>query len=358
MKVVILAGGGGTRLWPLSRQSTPKQVLSILGKGSLLQQTYARLRIGFDKKDILISTGQEYERQVREHISGLPRNNIIVEPCARDSAGAIGLAASLVARDNPNEVLISVASDHWVDDGKKFVNLLKSAAQTARNNPDYTVLTGIKPLYPETGYGYIELDKKIVQEKEHSVYRVKRFIEKPKLLRARRFLEAKNFLWNPSWFAWRVDHLLSLFKEFLPKSYSVFSEITSASKKDLDRKIEKMFPRVESVAIDYGILEKAKKLLVLKTDIAWSDIGHWRSVAEMSQKDESGNVVNSRSILLDCKNNLISSQSKKLIAAIGVEDVVVIETNDAILVASKERAHEVKQIVEIIKGDAALKKYL
>jgi mannose-1-phosphate guanylyltransferase len=217
---------------------------------------------------------------------------------------------------------------------------------------------GIKPTYPETGYGYIQLNKKVVHNKSYKVYTVKKFIEKPELNKAQKFIKQSDYFWNPSWPAWRVDHLMSLYKKFLPKNYSILNKVSKAPETTLQKIINTEFPKLDSVAIDYGILEKAKDLLVMPTDIGWTDIGHWRSVAEMSKTDKDGNTVVGTSVLLDSSNNFLMSNSKKMIAAVGVKDLIMVETSDVVLLIEKSRAQEVKSIVQELRKKKKMKKYL
>ncbi|MBU2575622.1 hypothetical protein KKF64_00805 [Patescibacteria group bacterium] len=380
MKVVILAGGSGTRLWPLSRSSKPKQVMSIIGTKTLLQQTYKRLRLGFDAQDILVVTGKSHAQDVMHQLPQLPKENIFIEPVRRDSAGAIGLVASCIYARNPKEILISVHSDSWIDDDKKFIDLLYSSESIIKKYPDHTIMFGISPIYPETGYGYIQVhpapkklrsnkknDKsqsawcgvntKIVQRKFFPVYSVKQFIEKPSLARARKFAADKKYFWNPGWFVWRVDNLMSLYKKYLPKNFSILTKISSAPRKKLQSAINKEFPKLKSESIDYGIHEKTKKIFVVPACIRWTDIGHFRNVAEMSDKDKDGNTVHGKSVLLESRNNFLMSSSGKLITAVGINNLAMIETDDVILLIDKDHAQDVKKIVEQI-NKKGMKKYL
>lgn len=354
MKVIILAGGAGTRLWPYSRERGPKQILPLLGKDTLLQQTYGRLLLGFNKEDILIVTGERWQRDILKQLPNFPRRNLLLEPARRDSAGAIGLAlAYLSGRGHKDEVIISVHADHWLADGRAYAAALKKAAGLAAGAAA-TVVVGVKPTYPETGYGYIQVDKKVVQ----AVWRAKRFIEKPPLARARRFLAAGNYFWNVGWFAWRLSHLWDLYAEHLAANFSALKKISTAAPGNWQKVVRSEFPKLQSVSIDKGIAEKAKQMLLVSTDIAWSDIGHWRSVHEISTKDKQGNAVSGNSLLLDSHDNLFVAPAKKLIVALGASGMILVDTPDAILLADKNRAQDVKKIVEKLKNKKSLAKYL
>lgn len=352
MKVVILAGGGGTRLWPISRQDKPKQILSLLGGETLLRQTYNRLRLGWRAADILVATGQQYASDIERQLPDLPRPNILLEPVRRDSAGAIGLAAACLYGRHPKEILVSVHADHWVSDGRKYAATLKAAGRLVAAHSEFMVAVGVRPTYPETGLGYIALDKKVVRGARVA----QRFVEKPNLARARNFVRSGRYLWNVGWFAWRVDHLWSLYKRHLPKNWAVLERIAAA--RDFPRAVKREFAKLDAISIDYGIIEKTTNILALPSDIGWSDIGHWRSVQEMSAKDSDGNAVVGQSLLLDSRNNLFVPAAKKFVAAIGVSNLIFVETDDVILLAHKDRAQAVKQLVAELKKKKDLRKYL
>jgi len=358
MKVIILAGGTGTRLWPFSRERAPKQILPLLGKkGTLLQQTYKNLRLAFSAKDILVVTGKKYEAVIKKQLPALPRANLLLEPVRRDSAGAIGLAAVIISSANEKEIMISVHSDQWVSNGQASVKTLKAAAELISRSPSQTVIVGVKPTYPETGYGYICLDKKVVQGNS-GAHLVRSFKEKPTLARAKKFLQSNNYLWNTGAFAWRVDHLLSLYKNHLPENFAILSQIAKASKKDLQKTINKEFPKLKSIPIDTGIIEKTKNRLALELKTGWTDIGHWRSVYEMSAKDQNNNVAPKSSLLTDSHDNLFWVGKKKVIASLGVNNLILIETPDVILIADKNRAQDVKSVVAGFRAKKDWQRYL
>jgi len=357
MKIIILAGGGGTRLWPFSREHSPKQVLPMLGRATLLQQTYKRLRLAFPARDILVVTGKKYGSEIRKQLPSLPAHNLLLEPTRRESAGAIGLAAALIGAVDEKEIIISVHSDHWVSNPQAYVKTLQSAAQAARRHPEQTVIVGVKPAYPETGYGYIQVDKKVVQGLS-AAYRVKSFKEKPSLPAAKKFLRDSGYLWNVGWFAWRVDHLLALYKKYLPEDFKVLRRIAQAPKKELQSVIDKEFPKLQSSSIDKSIIEKTRQRLVLKIDMPWADIGHWRSVYEISAKDKNDNVVFGASLLMDSHRNLFWTEKNKAVASLGVNNLILIDTPDIIFVADKSEAQNVKGLVAELKRGRGFKKYL
>ena len=359
MKIVILAGGTGSRLWPWSREKNPKQVLPILNQKTLLQQTYKRLLLGFDKKDILIATSKKYSLQIKKQLPDIPKQNFIIEPAKRDTSGAIGLAAAYVYNKNPKEILISVHADQWIGDDRKYLSALKNAANFISKNSNKSFLFGISPTYPETGYGYIQAGKKFVQLNSRIIYNVKSFLEKPNLKKAQNFLNGKNYFWNPGWFVWRVDHLFDLYKKYAPAHYRILYTIASATTKtNLKKQAKENFKKLSSHPIDTLILEKDKNSILMPLKIAWSDIGHWRSVKEMSKKDKQGNFVYGESVLHSSENNFLYSGNKKFIAALGVSDLVLVETDDAILLTNVENAQNIKSLINIIKNKKDLKKYL
>lgn len=354
MKVIILAGGTGTRLWPYSRQNYPKQILPILGNETLLQQTYKRLCSGFHKEDILVVSGERWRKDIRRELPHMPRANLLLEPTRRDSAGAIGLAAAYLFRKHKDDILISVHADHWIADNRAYIAVLKKAGQLAGQEREHTIVVGVKPTYPETGYGYIQASKKITQ----GVWRAQSFIEKPNLETARRFTKRGNYFWNVGWFAWRLAHLWNLYAEYLPANFSVLKRMSAAGPDNWQKSVQMEFPKLQPVSIDKGIAEKEKRMLLLSTTVGWADIGHWRSVHEMSDKDAQGNVVSGQSLLLDSRDNLFVAPQKKLIAALGVRDLLVVDTKDALLLVDRRRAQEVKKVVEQLKKKKSLNKFL
>jgi len=363
MKAVILAGGGGTRLWPVSRKTTPKQVEPIIGEKSLLRATYDRIRAGFAVNDIFVATAEAQADIVRQQLPELPEANLVIEPSRRDTAAAIGFALLRVAHREPEATFVTVNSDAYVRDVDEYHRVVRAAERAVHEEPDRTVLIGITPKYPETGYGYIKTGANAARVaeggKEYDVLAVERFVEKPDLATAEKYLADGSYLWNPTLIVGRVDKFLALYKKHLP-THALYFERMAASfgTDDEDESVRSHFARIPSISVDYGILEKEERMLVLPADFGWGDVGHWRSVAEILSTDPTQNVVKGRHVGHDSEGNLIYSFSDKLIATVGVKNMIIIETGDAVLVCPKDRAQEVRQIVGAIEDDLDLQRYL
>jgi len=344
MKIVILAGGSGTRLWPLSRKKFPKQAQLLFGHKTLLQITYSRIKRGFNAADIFISTRINFVKEVKRQLPKLKNSQLIIEPVGRETAAAIGLAAVTIGRKNFKEIIAIINSDHFIKNEKEFLRFIKLAGQSAQNNPDKIILLGINPTYPETGYGYIKLGQQVGLIAKEKIFQVDNFIEKPDLNTAKKYLRDWSYLWNPAYFVFRADNLMQLYKKYLPSQYKFLIKI-----KNNPGKLKTEFPKIKPISIDYGIMERTKKLLCMPTNFGWTDIGHWRTIQELLSKNKSDNVVKGRHIHLDSTGNLVYSYSNKLIATLGVKNFIIIETKDAILVCPKNRAQDVKKIVQQIE---------
>lgn len=360
MKIVILAGGSGTRLWPWSRESKPKQTLYLFGLGdkTLLQETYSRLRKHFPARDIYVSTHRKYARLLKAQLPGLSKRNLLLESEKKGSAGAIGLAAAGFYARNPKEIMITVHSDHWLEDGRKLARVLATAEKFLRRYPQKTFLAGLKPQYAETGYGYIKAGKKFVQIGGAALYEAEKFLEKPSLAKAKRFARQKNYFWNPGWFGWRVDHLLELFARHSPENYKILQKLSRLPASVGPKRRDIIFSQFKEGAIEKMILERDRQQAVLPAQMSWTDIGHWRSVAEMAPKDQDGNAANSDCLLLDSRRNLLLSESGKLIAAVGIEDFGMIETKDVILLIKLGSAQRVRELIKLAKTKKSYGKYL
>ena len=345
MIALIMAGGVGTRFWPLSRESKPKQFLNIVSDRSMLQMTVDRLLKRLELKDIYIVTAASQVELTRQDLPELPGENIIIEPFGMNTAPCIALSCLyLLKKYDKNETMLVLPADHLIRKETKFLHEVETANQYALN--DYLVTFGIEPQYPATGYGYIEAGKLL----EEPVYEVSRFKEKPDLPTAERFLKAGNFFWNSGMFMWKFSTILKAFENYLPEVIAVLAAISVKwDEAGLTADITKEYNSMPRVPIDIGIMEKADKRCVLKVELGWSDVGSWKALYDVSEKDKAGNVIKSPSITIASHNNFV--HASKEIALIGVDDLVVVDTEDALLVTTKARSEEVKKIVEKLKKD-------
>ncbi|AJE03917.1 mannose-1-phosphate guanylyltransferase [Geobacter pickeringii] len=346
MYVVILAGGSGTRFWPLSRKAHPKQLMSVFGGKSMLQRTVERV-VPLNPKRILVVTNRLQADETRRQLSHLRgvRVEVIEEPMGRNTAPAICLAATLIARHDPEAVMAVLPADHYIRDEEEFCTTILRAREAAKNG--YLVTLGIAPDRPETGYGYIEADTDLRGE---GPYPVKRFVEKPDRARALEFLAAGTFYWNSGMFLWRADVILDqIARQMLPLTQA-FAGITFSpdiwEPADLAPQIEAVYAMVAGESIDYGVMEKAENVVVLPAAFGWSDVGSWSALPEVLDADAAGNVViDTATVALDAEGCVVRGGGK-LVALVGVRDLVVVDTPDALLVCPKERAQEVKKVVE------------
>jgi mannose-1-phosphate guanylyltransferase len=351
MKYVILAGGGGTRLWPVSRKNTPKQTLPFIGDKTLLQTTYERLAKAFRPEDIYISSNINQKEVIKSQLPNFPDANLILEPEKKDTAPAIGFAAVHLFNQDPESSFVTINSDAFVKNEEEYVRILKLAEKLIDKYPQKCVLVGLKPLYPETGYGYIKMASQMDKFDDgrggfDEVFEVERFVEKPNLETAKQYVSQWEYLWNPALFVWKTRNLLDKFKEFLPKHYEVLTQI----KDDLlnTKVVQEKFSQFEPISIDYGIMEKFKDMIVIPADFGWADIGHWRTIKDvLSAEDE--NLVKGSCLNEDCHGNLIYNYTDKLISTIGLRNMIIVQTEDVLLICPKEKSAEVKKIVEKIK---------
>ncbi len=336
---VILAGGSGSRLWPLSRQHLPKQFLSLSGNVSLLQTTINRLAPVIAAQDVLIITQEAHAKGEAYHAL-LPYKSLF-EPMGRNTAPAIALAAAYLTANGDDPVMVVLPADHIIKDEVRFRAHLSSAIKAAEGGRLLTF--GIQPTRPDTGFGYI----KAHPGARPDICEVERFTEKPDLATAERFLQEGGYYWNSGMFVWKASVILDEIRQYLPEVYRVVQDILAdgAARGNFQQAVEKHFAAMPSISIDYGVLEKSAHVSLIPCDIGWNDVGSWQAVHEISDKDEAGNALQGNVIALDCKNSLIRAE-KRLVAAIGVEDLCVVETPDAVLISRNDQTQRVRDVVD------------
>lgn len=343
---LIMAGGRGERFWPKSRKSLPKQFLSLTDDGrTMIQLTVERIRPLIDLEDIYISTNRAYRGLVMEQLPGIPPENILCEPVGRNTAPCIGLGAVHIAKKYEDAVMMVLPSDHLIKYNQMFLNALKDGCSIAEKGKNLVTI-GITPDYPETGYGYIKF---LPQQADGNAYAVDRFVEKPDMETAKEYLESEEYLWNSGMFIWKVSTILDNMKSMLPDLHQGLLNIAEAIGTDKQEMVlEKVFPELESVSIDYGVMEKAENIFILPGVFGWDDVGSWLAVERIQKSNESGNVVTGNIITINSKNNIIQG-GKKLIAAVGLENLIIVDTEDATLICDKGSTPDIKLVLENLK---------
>jgi mannose-1-phosphate guanylyltransferase len=352
---VIMAGGIGSRFWPLSRTSKPKQFIDILGTGkTLLQQTFMRMNKICLSENITIVTSQIYRDIVLEQLPEISEAQVILEPMRRNTAPCISFANYKIKQKNPNAIIIVAPSDHLILNEDKFVETIKNAINFAAQN-DALLTLGIKPSRPETGYGYIQVG---VSADKHNpnLKKVKTFTEKPNLELAKVFVESGEFYWNSGLFIWSLNSISNAFEKHLPEVDGIFKDISSQFGKSNERSfVERAYSECRNVSIDYGIMEKADNVFVICSEFGWSDLGTWGSLYSHSNKDSNHNAINGKNVMLyESKNTLVNVPTDKLVILQGLDDYIVVESDDILLVCKMQDEQEIKKFVSDVlmeKGD-------
>ncbi len=343
--VLILAGGSGERFWPLSRKSRPKQLLSLFGKETLLEATISRLDGLVPAKNILILTNADQEVGVRKLATTLPAENIVAEPAKRDTAAAIALGVGWVAARDPHATMIVLPADHLIKDVAGFQKTLRTAAAAARQSGELVTI-GIQPTWACPGFGYIEMGPAHTVEEAKAgpaVHDVTRFREKPNAELAEQFLKQGNFRWNAGMFIWTIPAILSSLRRHAPELGAFVSRIHAGE--DFAKLLADVFPALPKISIDYAVLEKAGRVLMVESAFDWDDVGSWTALAKYLPDHGQGNVGNTDITTVEADNNLVFSSQKKRIALLGVSDLIVVETADAILVCNRHEAEKIKHLI-------------
>ena len=342
---VIMAGGIGSRFWPLSTQEFPKQFHDMLGKGqSLIQRTFDRIDNLIPSKNILIATNKKHESLVLKQLAKVSKEQLLLEPVMRNTSPCILYTALKIYNQNPDGIMLIAPSDHWIDDEKEFSSDIQSSFNACSKN-DILMTLGIQPDVPSTGYGYIQFEANVSEIKK-----VKNFTEKPDIETAQQFLASGEYLWNAGIFIWSVKSILRAFQELLPEMYSLLNAKDIFNTEREVSFIQENYPKAENISIDFGIMEKATNVHVLPVDFGWSDLGTWGSLYHKLDKDVNKNVtINSKNIFRDARGNMIRTQSGKCVVIQGLNNFIVVEKDDVLLIFPRKDEQEIKQIVTDVK---------
>lgn len=342
---LILAGGVGTRLWPLSRRSQPKQLLALIGQRSLLQMTVDRIRPIIPPDRVFIMTNADYVEEVRRQVPDIPTEHVVGEPAVRGTAPAIGLGAMLIRHRDLQGVMVSLHADHFFRDEEHFRRAVLAATEVAQER--WLVNLGVRPHYPATGYGYVELERELGTYGGFVAYKVRRFKEKPDLETARAFVASGRYLWNSGIFCWRVDVILDAFRRLLPEHTRVLERIGAAvGTPEWPEVLAREWQHLEGeTTIDHGIMEKADRVATVPMDAGWDDVGSWESLANLLQTAEDDNVIEGDVLALDTRRAFVRGD-RRFLALVGADDLIVIDTPDALLICRRDRAQDVKQVVK------------
>lgn len=357
LHAMIMAGGGGTRFWPRSRQRRPKQFLTLAGDRSLLQQAHDRLE-GLAPSRTWVITSEAHVAETANQLPELPADHIVGEPCGRDTAPCIGLGAALIACADPDAVMMVTPADHVIEPMREFTRAAQVAEQMADEHPRSLITFGIPPTYPSTGYGYIHRGEQVAQRQGVSVYRVRQFREKPKEPEARGYVETGEYFWNSGIFVWKAATVLRALEEHKPELHAAVRRIADAwPTQRRDEVLRREYPTLEKISIDYAVMEKAAERLVVQAPYRWDDVGSWLALERMYPQDADGNTVLAAHAGLKTKDCVIVAEPGKLVTTIGVENLLIVQDGDAILVADRRDEGTVKQLVDLLK-QKGLERYL
>jgi mannose-1-phosphate guanylyltransferase len=347
LHAVVMAGGSGTRFWPKSRRNRPKQLLRLYGDATMLQQTVRRIAPMVPPERTLIITGADHAAAVREQLPELPSENVVAEPCPRDTAPCVGLAATIIARRDPEGTMIVMPADHVIQPVETFLKTVRAALGVIDADPTAFVTFGVRPTRPETGYGYIERGELLGNPEGVALNRVVQFREKPDRATAERFLEAGNFAWNAGIFLWRARTILDALATHRPAIAERLDRISEALGTSVeDEVIAREFPAMERVPIDKAVMEKAGNVRVLEVVYDWNDVGDWRALTALVSPDANGNATQGPVLAVDTRGSIVVADDGHLVATLGVEDLVVVQSAGATLIARKDQLDKLKALVE------------
>jgi mannose-1-phosphate guanylyltransferase len=355
---IIMAGGSGTRFWPKSRRDRPKQLQRLFGSATMLQQTVARIEPLVSRERRVIITGADQADATRAQLPDLPPENIVAEPCPRDTAACVGLAAWIVQKQDPDGTMIVMPADHVIEPAAVFLATVRAAAAVIENDPTALVTFGIKPTRAETGYGYVERGELLETRDGIAVNRVVQFREKPDRATAEAFLAAGNYAWNSGIFLWKAGTILDELQRHRPQLAAALARVGEALGTPAERDVIALeYPRMERAPIDKAVMEKAANVRVLEVRYDWNDVGDWRSLADLLPQDARGNAIQGDVLAHETKNSIIISDDGGLIATLGLDDVVVVQSGQATLIAHRSQLDKLKGLVESL-GEKGYGRYL
>jgi len=358
LKFVIRAGGVGTRLWPYSRQTRPKQFHAMAGEQTMLQQAVARIAPIAGIDDIYVSTGAGMESLVREQLPELPEDQLIIEPALRNTGPAVALECALLEARWPGCTIASLGSDHYIGKPDTFNRLLTAGAAAADAHPNTLFTVGVKPTRAETGYGYIGKGDELCRIGNDAVYHVTEFTEKPDAERAYQYMDSGQYLWNSNMFVWKAATVLDLFEQLSPEIHARAVVIGAAAKAgDWREVLAREYPHMPNIAVDNAIIEPAPHVATFEGDMNWGDIGSWAALTDVLPADPDGNLLKGRVVTIDSSNSTVYGLRDKVVALVGVQDLVVVDTEDALLIMPKNQAQRVKEILERLQSDDDLRRH-
>jgi len=343
---VVMAGGSGTRFWPFSRRKHPKQLLELFGHGTLLEQTVERLRPIIPPERIYIYTSELVLREVRRRLPQIPRAQIVAEPASRNTAPTLGVAAHEICRRDPQGLMVVLAADHIISKRAEFLRVLRAGCETAEKEGS-SVVIGLKPTRPDTGFGYVRVGAREARIAGQEICPVERFTEKPPLAVARKYVASGRYLWNGGMFIWRASTLLENFAKHQPKMADQLARLAAAGGARSAKNFRHLFPQFEKISIDFAIMEKISDIYAVSADIGWNDVGSWAVVYDLTAKDHDANVRPKRSLCMDSRGNMIVAK-KKFVVTVGVKDLVIVETDDALLICPRDRSQDVGKAVQAL----------
>ncbi|MFA5009957.1 MAG: sugar phosphate nucleotidyltransferase [Patescibacteria group bacterium] len=356
---LIVAGGQGTRLWPISRKDSPKQLQPFDDEQTMLQKTFSRLRKIVPAENIFVETNALYKEEFFSQLPELVQEQLIAEPIGRNTAAAVGLAVAIIAKHDPEATIINAWADHFVANVEEYKQKVLLAEKLLETYPDYLLDVVVRPEYPATGFGYLEGGEILAEIDETSIYKSVRFVEKPDLATAEKYMIAGNYFWNTGMLVCKTKTLLSLYQQYMPEMYKGLMRIQAAwGTENQDRELLAVFPHLESISAEYGVFEKTDKIAIVPADLGWRDVGGWQAVYDiLNQVEGAGQLIKKGRVeAVDTHDSLIFNQNEgKLVAVVGMSDVVIVDTPDALLVMKKSKDQDIKKIVDTLKEQGEVK---